>query len=176
MESGRDTALIEWLSSPDNPPVRYLTARDLLVPRPSADRLGALRAAVLEWVPLRQVLALQRADGSFPPTQNASEARPTFWALCLMGRCGLDITDQPVRRTVDYLATHHFSAGALSYTAGGSGVLPCYLGVITATLIKLGGLDSELDWARPSVPPAAGCPSAEGAVVGQASSQRGAPE
>ena len=46
--------LLHWLSSPDNPPVRYLTARELVNPRPPAAELESLRAAALAWAPLRQ--------------------------------------------------------------------------------------------------------------------------
>ncbi len=60
-----------------------------------------------------------------------------------MARCGLDTTDEPARRTVDYLTAHHLSKGALSYTTGGSGVMPCYVGVVTAALIKMGAFDTE---------------------------------
>jgi len=61
-----------------------------------------------------------------------------------MQRCGMDLTDEPVARLVDHLSNHHLRAGALSYTSGGSGILPCYVGVVTAALIKMGGLDTEL--------------------------------
>lgn len=137
-------AVLEWLSSPACPPVRYLTARDLLEPRPPPDTMQELHRQVLRWEPLQQVLALQLADGSFPYRQKTPTAQPTFWALCLMQRCGLDMADEPVARTVDYLTRNHAGKGALSYTTGGSGVLPCYVGVVTTALIKMGALAGEL--------------------------------
>jgi hypothetical protein len=139
-----DPDLLEWLSSSDNPPIRYLTARDLVEPHPSADMLARLRREILPWEPLQRILALQLPDGSFPYGQKTPTAQPTFWALCLMARCGLDVTDEPVAHTVDYLTENHLGKGALSYTSGGSGVLPCYLGVVTTALIEMGALDSEL--------------------------------
>ncbi len=144
MRSGSDQELIDWLSSPNNPPIRYLTARDLLKPRPSPETLSQLRRDILGWEPLRQVLDLQLADGSFPFEQKTVTAQPSFTALSLMHRCGLDITDQPVRRTIDYLREHHLGKGALSYTTGGSGILPCYLGVVSTALIGMGALDTEI--------------------------------
>jgi len=144
MSSDHDGALVAWLSSPDNPPVRYLTARDLVEPRPSAATLAGLRRAISTWTPLQQILALQQPDGSFPAGQKTPTAQPTFSALRLMARCGMDITDEPVRRTIDLLTEHHLGKGALSYTTGGSGVLPCYVGVVTAALIKMGALDTDL--------------------------------
>jgi len=61
-----------------------------------------------------------------------------------MHRCGLDVTDEPVARSVAYLSAQHARKGAISYTTGGSGVLPCYVGVVAATLIGLGALDSDI--------------------------------
>ncbi len=139
-----DPAVVEWLSSPGNPPVRYLTARDLGTPPAGAGALAALREAALAWAPLQRILALQHDDGSFAAQANRGDARRTFWALVLMQRCGLGTGDEPVARAVAYLDRHHRAVGAISYTGGGSGVLPCYLGVVTAALIKMGAADTEL--------------------------------
>ena len=138
-----DPAVVEWLSSDDNPPVRYLTVRDLRRPPASADTLAALRERVLDWAPLTRILALQRGDGSFAAAGNPADARRTFWALLLMQRCGLDARDEPAARAIEHLNQRHRAAGAISFNAGGSGVLPCYLGVVTTALIKMGALDSE---------------------------------
>lgn len=136
--------LLEWLSSSENPPVRYLTTRDLIEPGVSVRRLQTLRRQAVSWEPLQRVLGLQREDGSFPYNQKTPTAQPTFWALYLMHRCGLDVGDEPVARTIDYLTEHHMGKGALSYTTGGSGVLPCYVGVVSSALIKMGALDTDL--------------------------------
>jgi hypothetical protein len=144
VSSGHDSALLEWLSTSANPPIRYLTARDLMEPRPAADTLKVLREEILAWEPLERILTMQLEDGSFPKGQRTPTAQPTFWALCLMHRCGLDVTDEPVARIVDYLTQNHLSRGALSYTTGGSGVLPCYLGVMATALIKMGALDTDI--------------------------------
>ncbi len=150
MDLARES-ILEWLSAESNPPVRYLAARDLLDPRPPVDELRGLRRAALEWEPLQQILALQLDDGRFPYNQKTPTAQPTFWALYLMQRCGLNANDEPAERAIDFLNKQHSSKRALSYTSGGSGVLPCYLGVMTATLIKMGALDtslvrSSIDW------------------------------
>jgi len=140
----RHAELVEWLSSPDNPPVRYLTARDLVEPTPSNTALGDLRSQILDWEPLRLVLNSQRDDGSFPFAQKTPTAQPTFTALDLMHRCGLDVTDEPVAVMVEYLSEHHLGKGALSYTSGGSGILPCYIGVVVTSLIGMGAFETEL--------------------------------
>ena len=76
----REPGLIEWLSSPDNPPVRYLAARDLIEPPPSADVLAGMRTRILEWEPLRMILDPQQDDGSFPFAQKTVTAQPMFTA------------------------------------------------------------------------------------------------
>ena len=124
--------------------MRYLTARDLRRPPASADSLAALREQVPAWAPLQRILALQHGDGSFAARGNPADARRTFWALLLMQRCGLDARDEPVARAIEYLNQRHRTAGAISCTTGGSGVLPCYLGVVTTAPIKMGALDTEI--------------------------------
>jgi len=142
-ESGL-SATRDWLLSPTCPPIRYLTARDLSDPSSSDHELSILRDDVLDWAPLKKILRLQRDDGSFPPGQKTPTAQPTFTALTLFQRCALDIDDEPVRRTVDYLTAGHMSKGAVSYTSGGSGILPCYVGTVALALIKMGAFDTEL--------------------------------
>ncbi|MDX2342615.1 MAG: terpene cyclase/mutase family protein [Acidimicrobiia bacterium] len=137
-------ALLQWLSSADNPPVRYLVARDLQEPPPQPAELARLRDEVMDWGPLAQILELQLDDGSFPYRQKTHTAQPTLAALCVMERCGLEVTDEPVVRVLDYLTARHLFEGVITYTGGGSGVLPCYLGVTTTALIKMGAADSDI--------------------------------
>ncbi|MBT8166576.1 MAG: hypothetical protein KJP22_13130 [Acidimicrobiia bacterium] len=144
MTPERHAELVEWLSSTDNPPVRYLTARDLVDPAPSHEVLRTLRADILDWEPLRSVLNPQKEDGSFPFSQKTPTAQPTFTALGLMYRCGLVVTDEPVARAVTLLSEHHLGKGALSYTTGGSGILPCYIGVVVTALIGLGAFETDV--------------------------------
>jgi hypothetical protein len=139
-----DPAMVEWLSSEDNPPVRHLTARDLRRPPASADTLAALRKRVLAWAPLNQILALQHSDGSFGAPGNPADARRTFWALLLMQRCGLEARDEPAARAIEHLNQRHRAVGPISWNTGGSGVLPCYLGVVTTALIRMGALDTGI--------------------------------
>jgi hypothetical protein len=94
--------------------------------------------------PLERILALQLDGGGFAVNGGAPDARRTFWALLLMQRCGLDASDSPVARAIEYLSRRHRAAGAVSYTTGGSGVLSCYLGVVAGALIKMGALDTEI--------------------------------
>ena len=131
--------------------MRYLTTRDLRRPPASAGTLAALRERVPAWAPLTRILALQHSDGGFAAPGNRADARRTFWALLLMQRCGLDARDEPAARAIEYLDLSHRTAGAVSYNTGGSGVLPCYLGVVTTALIKMGALDtgvvqSSISW------------------------------
>lgn len=135
-------SLLEWLSSPENPPVRYLTALNLAPQQASARARETLRREMLAWEPLKKVLALQLEDGSFPSLEKTPTASPTYAALCLMERCGMDITDEPVARALAYVADRHAKKGAFSYTTGACGILPCYVGIATAALIRMGACNA----------------------------------
>ena len=138
-QAPRDPVL-SWLTSAENPVARYLTMRDLVPTRPSQAELARLKGDALNWGSLRQLLSLQQADGSFPYRTKTPTAQPTFSALAIMARCGLDVDDEPVARTLNYLTENHLKEGAFSYQGrSGSGVLPCYVGEVALALIRMGG-------------------------------------
>ncbi len=143
-------ALLDWLLSPGNPAANYLTARDLIRPRPGQRALAALRVQMLAWPPLQRFLALQQQDGSFPAKHKGSP-ETTYVALRLMSRCGMDTRDEPVVRALAYLCARHVGHGAFSHNTGGSGILPCYVGLYTRDLIAMAGIDhpaigASLQW------------------------------
>jgi len=142
---------LAWLDSAENPAVRYLAARELPELGVGAQQLETRRLQMLAWRPLRRILALQQDDGSFPCRQKTPTAESSFYALMLMERCGMDVRDEPVRRAVEFVCQRHLVRGAFSYTRGGSGVLPCYVGVFTRALLRLTGhehpaVSSSIDW------------------------------
>ena len=139
-----DAATLEWLSDPSNPPVRYLTALNLADTPPSDAELAHMRAEIFGWPPLLQILDLQLDDGGFPYPQKTHTAQSAFSALELMARCGLEIDDEPVARTVDFLANRHMKGGVVSFTGGGSGALPCYAGSVAHALIRMNGVEHEI--------------------------------
>lgn len=83
-------------------------------------------------------------DGSFPHRQRTPTAQATFAALTLMERCGLAVGDAPVDDAIEHLGVRHMKKRALSYTSGGSGVLPCHAGVVVTSLIRMGALETDL--------------------------------
>jgi hypothetical protein len=113
---------MKWLTSPQNPAVRYL-----MDPDPSRKR------AILRWGPMKKILALQKEDGSFISPVG------TFRALTYMHRCGLDAGDEPVARALEYVTDRHIGKGAFSLNTGGSGILPCYVGMFTRPIIEMAG-------------------------------------
>ena len=130
----------EWLLSPENPVVRYLATRDLGSSETSASDLAELRHEAQNWAPLRQILDMQKEDGSFPYKTKTATAQPTFSALYIMSRCAMTVDDEPVARTLGYLCDKHLKEGAFSYIGrSGSGVLPCYVGEVALALIRMGG-------------------------------------
>ena len=134
----------DWLSSPQNPAVQYLVARDLASPAATKKELETLKSAIFKWAPVRKILALQNKDGSFRSLEKNPTSMPTYRALCYLHRCGLDMTDEPVAKAVDFLADYHCSEGAVSHNRGGSGVLPCYVGMLLRPVIEMGGLSHPL--------------------------------
>ena len=144
-------SLDDWLSSPDNPPVRYLTARDLLDPSMPEEALAALRAAAVAWEPVQRILALQAEDGRFPVPGKRLDAPTTLTCIGLLARCGLDARDPPVGRALRWLFGRHVVKGAYSQNTGGSGILPCYLGYFVPIIAAVAGPDVEpvrtsVDW------------------------------
>jgi hypothetical protein len=144
-------SLDKWLSSPDNPVVRYLYSRDVIRPRPGARRLATMRSQMLAWQPLQKLLALQERDGGFAGASKGFPAQTTYWALDLMARCGMDATDEPVSRALEWIESRFVSHGTYSYNGGGSGVLPCYVGNATRSVIALAGYErpsarSAIQW------------------------------
>lgn len=147
----RQKDLISWLLEESHPAARYLALRDLMGTDVPAEDLIPAKERVLKWKPLRQLLDLQKEDGSFKSTEKKPTAVPIFAALELMDKCGLDKSNEHVAKAHDYLAENHVVDGAISYTRGGSGVLPCYVGKVTYPLVHMGFLESDIvkgavDW------------------------------
>ena len=139
----------EWTSSGGHPAARYLYARDISGAAP--DELEALRAGVLDWEPLNRILGLQLVDGGFPSHGKQPTVASTLTALRLMALCGMDLRDEPVSRALSFVEQGYCADGAISYRLGGSGILPCYVGLTTRALVTMGALDSlavraSLEW------------------------------
>ncbi|NTV39527.1 MAG: hypothetical protein HGA51_06165 [Demequinaceae bacterium] len=142
-------SVLEWLASEDHPAARYLAARDLA--GTPTGQLDLWHAALATWPPLATILALQEDDGGFPSHTKQAPMGNTFAAVRLMERCGLDVRDEPVARVMGLLERKYTDHGAVSYTSGGSGILPCYVGLVTRALMRMGAGDSpavtaSLDW------------------------------
>ena len=132
-------AVLEWLSSPTVPPVRYLVAREFGYPSNGGAHLGELHEAVLTWEPLNRILALQKPDGSFPNRTKTRTGGPTLAALILMARCGLSIADGCVQRSVNHIVRARLFQGVFTVRGRGSGVLPCYVGMLARAVFDLAG-------------------------------------
>lgn len=144
MHDGGLSEIVEWTLSGDNPAATYLLARGFLAARYSPDDLEEMRRRTLSWEPLARILAHQREDGGFPCPENRPTERSTLMAMCIMARCGLNSGDRPVRRILDYVQANCLKKGAFSYTGGGSGVLPCYVGVFVDAVASLDGWNSPV--------------------------------
>ncbi len=139
-----DPGLLDWLCDPACPPVRYQALRDLAPEPPSARELERLHAEALAWPPLQRLLSTQQDDGGFPWAWKQQTAMPTFVALDVMARCGLDAGDEPVARALDWVLQEHGRRGPPSYLKGASGILPCYVGKVGRAIFRLAGPDAPL--------------------------------
>ena len=128
---------VSWLMSPDVPPVRYLTARDLLgYDQPT---LARMKLEIPTWPPLKSILDLQQPDGGFPNRTRTRTGGPTLAALGIMARCGLSLEDECVARAFRYVESTRLHEGVFTVRGKGSGVLPCYAGMFTRLVGTLAG-------------------------------------
>lgn len=126
-----------WLMSEDSPPpVRYLTILNI-IKEPVSDDRHTSKEDVLNWPPLKRIMELQQEDGGFPVTQKGKPGIPTFFALILMSKCGLDCSDEPVRRAIEYIEKNYSLNNVISWNSGGSGILPCYAGVTASHISRM---------------------------------------
>ncbi len=134
---GYKNDIIDWLmSSSSPPPVRFQTSIEFS--SEGSEGSGTVtRADIKDWHPLKKVLDLQNSDGGFPVTQKGKPGIPTLYALILMSKCGLDCSDEPVRKAIEYIKNNHTLDGVISWNSGGSGILPCYAGVTASHIAKM---------------------------------------
>jgi hypothetical protein len=130
--------LLPWLLQEDNPPVRFLTLRDLL-DRPMSDlEVEQARAAIMEHPPVRSILAHLSTPGYWEQADDEHVRRHIVWVL-LLSEMGA-VPDHPlVRRACEFtLETMQRSDGSFpSRPPAYGGVRPCSQGLATEALLRL---------------------------------------
>lgn len=153
--------VLDWLLEPADPGVRYFALRDLLgAPEEDAD-VRAARRATLRTSPVREILAAQREDGSWPGTRPgyAPKYRGSVWSVIFLGQFGADGADARVRRAGDYVLDNTRAPqpyGGFSCNATPTYLIHCLQGNLCASLLALGfqddpRLQQALDWLARSI-------------------------
>jgi len=145
--------VLDWLLAEDNPSVRYQALTTLAGQSPPAV-VAAARNAIMTHGPVPKLLALQDADGAWPPADRFYRAKytGTVWNLILLAELAADPANLQVRQACEFILRHAQSVenGGFAYDMSartGSGlpgsVIPCLTGNMVYSLICLGYLDDE---------------------------------
>jgi len=97
--------LIDWLSEPGNPSVRYLTLRHLLDKAGDEPDVQAARSAIAQSQPVRRVMACQSSVGCWgdPESPYLPKYKASYWTLMMLGYLHLSPEDVGVQKAVEYL-------------------------------------------------------------------------
>lgn len=151
---------LPWLLEPDNPPVRYLTLRDLLNRPLDAPELIEAKTAVMDYEPIQASLAAQYPQGYWvkPGPGYSPKYRSTVWQIIFLEQMGADGSDSRIRRACEYLLEHtQTGSGGLGCSGATKGppppsrVLHCLNGNLVRALLGLGYAGDErvmqaLEW------------------------------
>jgi len=156
-QHGSRDAVVAWLLEPDDPAVRYTALTDLLYrPQDDPDVTDA-RSSLMRTGPVAELLALQRADGSWGDSRRFYTAKytGTVWSLLLLAELAADPAHPGVRRAAEFIFAHsqHPESGGFSMessnktgTGLASGTIPCLTGNMVYSLIRLGYLEDTRLW------------------------------
>jgi hypothetical protein len=103
-----------WLLEPENPPVRFLTMRDL-EDRPADDpELRAAREAIPSWQPVAALLEDQHPEGYWvkPDYYLPRTSLGTFWVLTVLADLGLTRANDHIQRACDFMFDQQRENGA----------------------------------------------------------------
>jgi hypothetical protein len=130
---------LSWLLEEKNPSARYLALRDLLDCDESDSQAADARAAILDWPPVREILALMDPVDFWGQAEKPfyGGAMSTHATLNLLANLGVPLTPQ-LEAACENLLEHgqHESGGFSDGTEGR--ILLCHTGNAVQTLIHFG--------------------------------------
>ncbi|MBN2846966.1 MAG: hypothetical protein JXP72_00750 [Coriobacteriia bacterium] len=132
-------ATLAWLTGGENPAVAVLTRRELLGEPASAD-IDALWARRNEYAPVKHILELMKADGSWaPPTQDYRKYGGSLWQIHFLGELYASGDDERVQAAAAYAFSRQLPDGSWSCTGGRpAGSIPCLTANVGRALARLG--------------------------------------
>ena len=157
-----NAAVLDWLLSGNDPPVRFFTLIELLGEAAEGGEAAAARREVMTKGAVPRILAAQNADGHWggPGRFYTDKYRGTVWQLIVLAELGADPADARVRAACEAILRDSqepesggFSVECSKKRGGGlaSGVIPCLTGNMVFSLTRLGMLDDPrvqraVDW------------------------------
>lgn len=142
-------SVLDWLTEPDNPTVRYLALTELVGRSGRSPQVREARAAIMREGVVPAVLQRQEPEGHWakPDAFYTAKYRGTVWQLLVLAEHLADGEDARVRRACEFVLANSQdpASGGFSYqpakrTGGGrpSGVIPCLTGNLVWSLLRLG--------------------------------------
>ncbi len=164
-------APLPWLLERENPSARYLALRYLLDSGERDSQVAEARAAIPEWLPVQEILALMdpldfwgRADRPF-----YGGAVGTHATLSLLAALGVSRTPQLEAACENVFEHGQHKSGGFTYDGTPSRTLLCYTGKAISTLVHFGYRDDprleraiEYLAGRSAAPGGLTCPYADG--------------
>ena len=149
MVSAKDRRVIAWLLEADEPAMRYLASRDLVLPKPSPQRLGELRRDISSRGWTAAILARQkertwwgRKDTCYWPRTDG-----TYWCLAVLADLGMVREDERISNAVEHMLRIHLAAdGGFSPWGRAKPSHFCSTGIVVRTLLRLGYADDPRTW------------------------------
>jgi len=142
MDSQFTAQALDWLLEEDDPGVRYLALRDLvLLPKDYPEMVKARHAAHQEG-PISNVLERMNPEGFWqkPGPGYGPKYKSTVWSLLLLAQLGADIhEDERIRTACEYFFRHAVTPeGQVAYNGKPSGTIDCLQGNMCWSLLALG--------------------------------------
>jgi len=148
------SSVVDWLLGPAEPSIRYLTARDLLEPRPSKRTLSKLQSAVPKKGWAACILSRQKEKTWWATKKTCYQPkfRSTIWQLQVLADLGLTRKDERIANAVEFFLDLHLARDGGYHYHPRSKLQPrrygiaghlCTTGNMVRSLIRFGYLQDE---------------------------------
>lgn len=138
--------VLAWLLEKEEPSIRYLASRDLIVPRPSGRTLRDLRAKVTEGGWAKSILSRQKEKTwwATDKTCYGPKFKSTIWQLQVLADLGASRKNERISNAVEFwFSLHHARDGGYCPGLSRSKGHLCTTGNMARSLIRLGYLKDE---------------------------------
>jgi len=140
---------LSWLLEEDNPGVRYLAMRDLLVTPTTDSDLLVARELAHHQGPIATILKEMNDEGFWvnPGHGYLPKYYSTVWSLIMLSQLGASIDqDQRIEKACRYLCDQSLTInGQFSTTKTASGTVDCLQGNLLSAMLDVGFNDPRLD-------------------------------